>query len=59
MMALTTFAWLVVLCPLVGAVAIALGFRRLGGRPAGWLGTAMIALVVRVRGGDARADDVP
>src|SRR5438270_7212809 len=43
-MALTTFAWLVVLSPLVGSAVIALGFRRLTGRGAGWLGTAMIAL---------------
>jgi NADH-quinone oxidoreductase subunit L len=42
--ALTTFAWLVLLCPLVGTVAIGLGFRRLPGRGAGWLGTAAIAL---------------
>ena len=43
-MALTTFAWLVLLSPLVGTVVIALGFRRLPGRVAGWLGTAMITL---------------
>ncbi|MGN6169643.1 MAG: NADH-quinone oxidoreductase subunit L [Solirubrobacteraceae bacterium] len=43
-MALTTFAWLVLLCPLVGSAAIALGFRRLPGRVAGWLGTALITL---------------
>jgi NADH-quinone oxidoreductase subunit L len=40
--ATTTFAWLVVLCPLVGCVAIALGYRSLPGRSAGWLATAAI-----------------
>ncbi len=43
-MSATTFAWLVLLCPLVGSVAIGLGFRRLAGRSAGWLGTAAISL---------------
>jgi NADH-quinone oxidoreductase subunit L len=42
--ALTTFAWLVLLSPLVGTVVIALGYRRLGGRGAGVVGTGMIAL---------------
>jgi NADH-quinone oxidoreductase subunit L len=41
---ITTFAWLVLLCPLVGTAVIALGFRRLPGRSAGWLGTLAIAL---------------
>jgi len=41
-MSLTTYAWLVLLCPLVGTVTIALGFRRLPGRSAGWLGTLAI-----------------
>ncbi len=40
----TTFAWLVLLCPLVGTVAIALGHRALPGRSAGWLATAAIVL---------------
>jgi NADH-quinone oxidoreductase subunit L len=40
----TTFAWLVLLCPLVGSVAIALGNRLLPGRSAGWLATAAIVL---------------
>src|SRR5438045_5990036 len=44
LMALTTFAWLVLLCPLVGSAAIALAFRRLPGRASGWLGTALITL---------------
>ena len=43
-MATTTFGWLVLLCPLVGTVAIALGYRQLPGRAAGWIGTAAIAL---------------
>jgi NADH-quinone oxidoreductase subunit L len=38
----TTFAWLVLLSPLVGTVIIALGHPRLPGRSAGWLGTAAI-----------------
>jgi NADH-quinone oxidoreductase subunit L len=38
----TTFAWLVLLCPLVGTVTIALGHQRLPGRSAGWLGTLAI-----------------
>jgi NADH-quinone oxidoreductase subunit L len=42
--AVTTFAWLVLLCPLVGTVLIALLFRRLPGRTAGWIGTAAIFL---------------
>jgi NADH-quinone oxidoreductase subunit L len=39
---ITTWAWLVLLCPLVGTVAIALGHRWLPGRSAGWLGTLAI-----------------
>jgi NADH-quinone oxidoreductase subunit L len=40
-----TFGWLIVLCPLVGTIVIALGFTRLrGSRAAGWIGTAAIAL---------------
>jgi NADH-quinone oxidoreductase subunit L len=40
----TTWAWLVLLCPLVGTIAIALGWARLPGRSAGWIGTGAIAL---------------
>ncbi|MBV9467015.1 MAG: NADH-quinone oxidoreductase subunit L [Solirubrobacterales bacterium] len=40
----TTFGWLILLCPLLGTVAIGFGYRRLPGRWAGWLGTAAIAL---------------
>ncbi|HTX31366.1 MAG TPA: NADH-quinone oxidoreductase subunit L [Solirubrobacteraceae bacterium] len=43
-MSTTTFAWLVLLCPLLGTVVIGLGHRWLPGRSAGWLGTAAIAL---------------
>ena len=42
-MTATTFAWLVLLCPLVGTVVIALGWNRWPGRSAGWIGTAAIA----------------
>jgi NADH-quinone oxidoreductase subunit L len=41
---MTTFSWLVVLCPLVGTVVIALGHSLMPGRTAGWLGTGAIAL---------------
>jgi NADH-quinone oxidoreductase subunit L len=40
----TTFGWLVLLCPLVGTIIVSLGYRRLPGRSAGWLATAAIAL---------------
>ena len=40
----TTFAWLVLLFPLLGSVVIALGYRVLPGRAAGWIGTAAIGL---------------
>lgn len=43
-MSTTTYAWLVLLFPLVGMLAIALGFRRLPGRAAGWIGTVAIGL---------------
>ncbi len=39
----TTFGWLILLCPLVGSIVIALGYRRWSGRAAGWIGTAAIA----------------
>jgi NADH-quinone oxidoreductase subunit L len=41
-MTATTFAWLVLLCPLVGTVVIALGWNRWPGRSAGWIGTLAI-----------------
>jgi NADH-quinone oxidoreductase subunit L len=39
----TAWAWLVLACPLAGTIVIALGFRSLPGRTAGWIGTAAIA----------------
>jgi NADH-quinone oxidoreductase subunit L len=38
-----TFGWLVLACPLVGTVVIALSWKRMQGTTAGWLGTATIA----------------
>ncbi len=43
-MATTTFAWLVLLCPLIGTIVIATLFKLLPGRSAGWIGTVAIAL---------------
>jgi NADH-quinone oxidoreductase subunit L len=40
----TTYGWLILLCPLVGCSVIALTFKRLPGRSAGWLATLAIAL---------------
>jgi len=40
----TTYAWLVLLCPLVGTVVIGLLFRILPGRAPGWIATLAIAL---------------
>ncbi len=40
----TTFAWLVLLFPLLGSIVIALGYRVWPGRAAGWIGTAAIGL---------------
>src|ERR1035437_2208304 len=41
--AASTFGWLILLCPLLGTVIIALGGRRLPGKAAGWIATAAIA----------------
>jgi NADH-quinone oxidoreductase subunit L len=38
-----TLGWLVLLCPLVGTIVIALGYKRWPGRTAGWIGTLAIA----------------
>jgi NADH-quinone oxidoreductase subunit L len=38
----TTFGWLVLLCPLLGCIGIALGFRQERGTVAGWIGTLAI-----------------
>jgi NADH-quinone oxidoreductase subunit L len=43
-MSTTTAAWLVLLCPLLGTIVIALGFRIWPGRSAGWIATLAIAL---------------
>jgi NADH-quinone oxidoreductase subunit L len=40
----TTYAWLVLLFPLAGAIVIALAWRWLPGRSAGWIGSAAIGL---------------
>jgi NADH-quinone oxidoreductase subunit L len=40
----TTYGWLVLLFPLLGLLVIALGFRSLPGRSAGWIATAAIFL---------------
>ncbi|HMI80533.1 MAG TPA: NADH-quinone oxidoreductase subunit L [Solirubrobacterales bacterium] len=43
-MSATAWAWLVLLFPLLGSIAIALGFRALPAKVAGAIGTAAIAL---------------
>ena len=40
----TTWAWLVLLCPLVGSLTIAFGRALLPGKAAGWVGVAAIGL---------------
>jgi NADH-quinone oxidoreductase subunit L len=40
----TTSGWLVLAFPLAGSLLIGLGFRKLPGRSAGWIGTAAIGL---------------
>jgi NADH-quinone oxidoreductase subunit L len=40
----TTWGWLVLALPLAGMLVTALGFRRLPGRSAGWIGTGAIFL---------------
>jgi NADH-quinone oxidoreductase subunit L len=40
----TTFAWLVLLFPLLGTILTSVGYRRWSGRTAGWLATLAIAL---------------
>jgi NADH:ubiquinone oxidoreductase subunit 5 (subunit L)/multisubunit Na+/H+ antiporter MnhA subunit len=40
----TTYAWLVLLFPLLGTVTIALGFRVLPGRSPGWIATGAVLL---------------
>jgi NADH-quinone oxidoreductase subunit L len=43
-MSTTTYGWLVLAFPLLGMLITALGFRRLPGNLAGWIGTAAIFL---------------
>ena len=43
-MAATTFGWLVLLCPILGTVAIGFGYARLPGRSPGWIATAAIGM---------------
>jgi len=40
----TTFAWLALAMPLAGTLVLALGYRSLPGRSAGWIGTGTIVL---------------
>src|SRR2546423_4044766 len=40
----TTFAWLVLLFPLLGSVVVGAGYRVWPGRAAGWIGTGAIGL---------------
>ena len=54
-MSATTAAWLVLAAPLAGTIVIGALFRRLPGRSAGWIGTAAIAVVVRLRADHAGA----
>ena len=43
-MSTTTYGWLVLLFPLLGTIVLALGFRSLSDRAAGWIGTSAILL---------------
>jgi NADH-quinone oxidoreductase subunit L len=43
-MSATTYAWLVIAFPLAGSIVIALGWRSLPGRSAGWIGSAAIGI---------------
>src|SRR6185437_8583149 len=43
-MSATTAGWLVLLCPIVGTILIAVGYARWPGRTAGWLATLAIGL---------------
>ncbi len=43
-MSQTTYGWLVLAFPLLGTLTIGLGYRKLPGRAAGWIGTAAIFL---------------
>jgi NADH-quinone oxidoreductase subunit L len=43
-MSQTTYGWLVLAFPLLGTLIVALGYRSLPGRSAGWIATAAISL---------------
>src|ERR1700680_1401976 len=43
-MSATTFAWLVLALPLLGMLVVALGYRSLPGRSAGWIATGAVFL---------------
>ena len=43
-MSATTYGWLVLAFPLAGSIVIALAWRKLPGRTAGWIGSAAIGL---------------
>jgi hypothetical protein len=36
----TTFGWLILLFPAIGTIILAVGYRRMPGNTAGWLGSA-------------------
>ena len=48
-MSATRPAWLALASPLAGTILIALLWKHLPGRAAGWLGTGALGAVVRVR----------
>ena len=41
-MSATGFGWLVLACPIAGMLICALGYRRLPGHTAGWIGSLAI-----------------
>jgi NADH-quinone oxidoreductase subunit L len=43
-MSATAYGWLVLAFPLAGTLIVSLGWKRLPGRSAGWIATAMIGL---------------
>jgi NADH-quinone oxidoreductase subunit L len=56
----TTYAWLVLAFPLAGSIAIALGWRWLPGRSAGWIGSAAIGLAfLNAIGALVKLQDLP
>ncbi|MGH2979930.1 MAG: NADH-quinone oxidoreductase subunit L [Solirubrobacterales bacterium] len=56
----TTYAWLVLAFPLAGSIAIALGWRWLPGRSAGWIGSAAIGMAfLNALGALVKLQDLP